>query len=162
MFRVAETVRAGRAIAALTLAVFLAACAQNQNELGDAAIAGGGVAGPGSVQEFQVTVGDRVFFETDSSDLTAAARATLDRQAQWLLLYPQYGVVTPCLRYHIWATIELTMALERRALRYPSSLRSPCIRRSLALFDGLEAPICYQNGDAFALSGDNHPYLGSA
>ncbi len=37
-----------------------------------------------SLQFFQVSVGDRVFFETDRSDLTAQARATLDKQAQWL------------------------------------------------------------------------------
>lgn len=92
MFRVPSIRRAGRA-AALTLAVFLAACAQNQNEADSGAIAGAAGTGPGTVQEFQVTVGDRVFFETDSVELTAAARATLDRQAQWLLLYPQYTVI---------------------------------------------------------------------
>lgn len=94
MYRVAETLRAGRAAFVLMFAMALAACAQNQNQVGENTIAGAGVpaAGAGSLQEFEVTVGDRVFFETDSSDLTAAARATLDRQAQWLLLYPQYRV----------------------------------------------------------------------
>jgi peptidoglycan-associated lipoprotein len=52
--------------------------------------AGGIVAG--SVQEFTVCVGDRVWFETDSSALTAQAMATLDRLAQWLLLYPRYTI----------------------------------------------------------------------
>lgn len=94
MYRVAETLRAGRAAFVLMFAMALAACAQNQNQVGENTIAAAGVpaAGAGSLQEFEVTVGDRVFFETDSSDLTAAARATLDRQAQWLLLYPQYRV----------------------------------------------------------------------
>ena len=36
-------------------------------------------------------VGDRVFFETDSSALTAQSQATLDRQVQWLAQYPQYA-----------------------------------------------------------------------
>ena len=94
MLRVTDRMRAGRAALALALALLLAACAQNQNETGNAAIAAGGAqgTGPGSVQEFMVTVGDRVFFETDSTELTAAGRTTLDRQAQWLLLYPQYAV----------------------------------------------------------------------
>ena len=45
---------------------------------------------PAASQDFVVNVGDRVFFETDSTDLTATAAATLDRQAQWLHQYPRY------------------------------------------------------------------------
>ena len=45
---------------------------------------------PGSQQEFLVTVGDRVFFDTDSSNLTATATATLDKQAAWLNHYSNY------------------------------------------------------------------------
>lgn len=47
---------------------------------------------PGSTQDFTVNVGDRVFFETDSSVLTATARGTLDKQAQWLIRYPNYPI----------------------------------------------------------------------
>ncbi len=47
---------------------------------------------PGSQQDLVVNVGDRVFFETDRSDLTSAARATLQRQAAWLKLYPALSV----------------------------------------------------------------------
>ncbi len=94
MFRVADTLRTGRAAVALALTLILAACAQNQGDPGDGAIVAGALGtGPGSVQEFTITVGDRVFFETDSSELSAASRATLDHQAQWLLLYPQYTVI---------------------------------------------------------------------
>jgi peptidoglycan-associated lipoprotein len=46
---------------------------------------------PGSQQDFVVNVGDRVFFETDSSELTEQARATLDKQAQWLNNYNRYA-----------------------------------------------------------------------
>ena len=49
-----------------------------------------GAATPGSQQDFVVNVGDRVFFETDSSELTQA-RATLDKQAQWLNNYNRYA-----------------------------------------------------------------------
>jgi peptidoglycan-associated lipoprotein len=50
-----------------------------------------GAAVPGSQQDFIVNVGDRVFFETDSSELTTQARATLDKQAQWLNQYNRYA-----------------------------------------------------------------------
>ena len=42
---------------------------------------------PGSPQDFAQNVGDRVFFESDSSDLTPKAQATLDRQVAWLQRY---------------------------------------------------------------------------
>ncbi len=50
-----------------------------------------GAATPGSQQDFVVNVGDRVFFETDSSELTPQARETLDKQAQWLNNYNRYA-----------------------------------------------------------------------
>ena len=39
-----------------------------------------------------MNIGDRVFFETDSTDLTPTATATLDKQAQWLGQYPRYAI----------------------------------------------------------------------
>ena len=48
---------------------------------------------PGSPEDFLVNVGDRVFYGFDRYDLTAAARATLDRQAEWLKRYPNRRVV---------------------------------------------------------------------
>ncbi|HYH20859.1 MAG TPA: peptidoglycan-associated lipoprotein Pal [Azospirillum sp.] len=38
-------------------------------------------------------VGDRVFFGYDRSDLTPEARATLDRQAEWLRLRPSRAII---------------------------------------------------------------------
>ena len=80
---------AGRSIAlALALGLGLSACARNNpNDLA----AGYGAAGPGSVQEFNQTVGDRVFFDTDQTDLSATAQATLDKQAAWLNQYNRYS-----------------------------------------------------------------------
>src|SRR5215210_2029555 len=46
---------------------------------------------PGSQQDFVVNVGDRVFFESDQTDLTSTARGTLDKQAQWLQQYNRYS-----------------------------------------------------------------------
>ena len=53
---------------------------------GGALAANGAVAG--SAQDFTLNVGDRIFFDTDSSSLRADAQATLNRQAQWLQQYP--------------------------------------------------------------------------
>ncbi|MGA9892167.1 MAG: OmpA family protein, partial [Xanthobacteraceae bacterium] len=72
------------AVIAATLAI--AGCAKNN----DQNLAGGNAA-PGSQQDFVVNVGDRVFFETDSSELTDQARATLDKQSQWLNNYNRYS-----------------------------------------------------------------------
>lgn len=47
---------------------------------------------PGSVEDFQETAGDRVFFDFDQYSLRADARATLDRQAAWLNQWPNVTV----------------------------------------------------------------------
>lgn len=77
-----------RGLVLVTLVVSVAACARNPNDAG-----AGGAATPGSQQEFLVTIGDRVFFETDSSVLTAEGQGTLDKQAAWLNRYPNYRVL---------------------------------------------------------------------
>ena len=48
---------------------------------------GHGNAAPGSAQDFAENVGDRVFFESDQTELTAKAQGTLDRQVAWLQRY---------------------------------------------------------------------------
>ncbi len=76
----------------LTAALMMAACAKNAADEADLAGAGGrGPARPGSQQDFAANVGDRVFFETDSSELTPTAQATLDKQARWLQQYSRYS-----------------------------------------------------------------------
>jgi peptidoglycan-associated lipoprotein len=73
---------------ALLAGLALSACASKQAA---DSMASAGVATPGSQQDFVVNVGDRVFFETDSTELTPQARATLDKQAQWLQQYGNYA-----------------------------------------------------------------------
>jgi peptidoglycan-associated lipoprotein len=73
----------------LVAALAVAGCASKPNEQDQAGV--GGAATPGSQQDFVVNVGDRVFFETDSTELTPQSRATLDKQAQWLQLYNRYS-----------------------------------------------------------------------
>jgi len=75
--------------AALIAALAVSACAKDTKEEPMASAAG--IATPGSAQDFVVNVGDRVFFETDSSELTPNARATLDKQASWLTQYSHYN-----------------------------------------------------------------------
>ena len=71
--------------AVLAVALSMGACAKN---LGNEAMASAAV--PGSQQDFVVNVGDRVFFESDQTDLTPQAIATLEKQVQWLQAYPRY------------------------------------------------------------------------
>ena len=81
--------RAVRFAAAIAATLALGACAKDQNA--DASGFGaGGAATPGRAQDFVVNVGDRVFFETDSTDLTSTGTATLDKQVGWLQRYPRY------------------------------------------------------------------------
>jgi peptidoglycan-associated lipoprotein len=80
-------VRGAKFAAVVLGALAIAACAKQQPD--QTAMAGAAV--PGSQQDFIVNVGDRVFFETDSSELTTQARATLDKQAQWLNQYNRYA-----------------------------------------------------------------------
>jgi len=75
---------------ALALGLSLGACARHADDLA-AGAPGYGAAGPGSVQEFNQTVGDRVFFDTDQTNLSPAAQATLDKQAAWLNQYNRYS-----------------------------------------------------------------------
>ncbi len=80
----------GAKLAAIVLgALAIAGCAK-QPEPAPGAMAANSAA-PGSQQDFVVNVGDRVFFDTDSSELSDQARATLDKQAQWLNLYSRYA-----------------------------------------------------------------------
>ena len=83
----ANMIRGVKFAAVVMATLAIAGCAKNADQ--NAAMAG--AAAPGSQQDFVVNVGDRVFFETDSSELTDQARATLDKQAQWLGNYNRYS-----------------------------------------------------------------------
>jgi peptidoglycan-associated lipoprotein len=74
----------------LGAALSIGACARNPAEQ-NAAMANASAATPGSQQDFVVNVGDRVWFQSDSSELTQQSIATLEKQAQWLRSYPQYA-----------------------------------------------------------------------
>jgi peptidoglycan-associated lipoprotein len=81
---------------AVVAALALGACAKNPTDLDSLNGAGGGGGGagsarPGSTQDFVVNVGDRVFFDSDSSEINATGQGTLDKQARWLNQYGNYA-----------------------------------------------------------------------
>jgi peptidoglycan-associated lipoprotein len=47
---------------------------------------------PGSEEDLVQSAGDRIFFDTDHSNVNTQAQATLDRQAAWLQQFPQVNV----------------------------------------------------------------------
>ncbi len=83
----ANAIRGGKFVAIILATLAIAACAKKD----DQSALNGASAAPGSQQDFVVNVGDRVFFDTDSSDLSDQARTTLDKQAQWLNNYNRYS-----------------------------------------------------------------------
>jgi peptidoglycan-associated lipoprotein len=84
---VVSIVRGAKFAAVILAGLMIAGCSKSVVDPNSASAA----AAPGSQQDFVVNVGDRVFFETDSSELTEQARATLDKQAQWLNNYSRYS-----------------------------------------------------------------------
>lgn len=86
---------------ALFAALALAGCGKKQvlpSNAGDLGLTASGAglgannAVPGSAQDFTLNVGDRIFFDTDSSNIRPDAQQTLSRQAQWLQQYPSTAI----------------------------------------------------------------------
>ncbi|MBV9569359.1 MAG: peptidoglycan-associated lipoprotein Pal [Hyphomicrobiales bacterium] len=86
MFHLPVSARAVKFALVVAAALAASACAKNGDDQ-----FGAGAGAPGSVQDFASNVGDRVFFETDSSELTSTAQATLTKQATWLSRYANYS-----------------------------------------------------------------------
>ena len=105
---------------------------------------------PGSVQDFQVNVGDRIFFEFDKSDLTDNARSTLQKQAAWL---QRFGGVTLTLEGHCdeRGTREYNLALGARRAQavkdYLTSLGVSAARLDTISY-GKERPVCVESSEA--------------
>ncbi|RUM95677.1 peptidoglycan-associated lipoprotein Pal [Pseudaminobacter arsenicus] len=80
---------------ALMMSLTIAGCASKKtpNSAADLGLGGAGAATPGSAQDFTVNIGDRIFFDTDSSAIRADAQGILSRQAQWLNKYTNYSIV---------------------------------------------------------------------
>ena len=133
-------------VAVLFAGLALSACANKQ---ATDSLASAGSATPGSQQDFVVNVGDRVFFESDQTELTAQSRATLDKQAQWL---QQYGNYTFTIEGHAdeRGTREYNIALAARRAQavkdYLGSLGVAGARLDTISF-GKERPVCVESND---------------
>jgi len=66
--------------------------AGGMNANGTTANGSANAANPGTQEDLVVNVGDRVFFGFNKTDLSAEARATLDRQSTWLKQYPSVQI----------------------------------------------------------------------
>lgn len=130
-----------RFAAFLIAALAVAGCASKPDEQAGAGLAG--AAAPGSPQDFVVNVGDRVFFETDSTELTPQSRSTLDKQAQWLQHYNRYAFT---IEGHAdeRGTREYNIALGARraqAVRDYLSARGVQVSRMRTISYGKERPV---------------------
>jgi peptidoglycan-associated lipoprotein len=146
MMEFKTVLRSVRIAAVLAAALGVAACANNPADNAQANAAG--MATPGSQQDFVVNVGDRVFFETDSSDLTPQARATLDKQAQWLTNYSQYSQFTVEGHADERGTREYNIALGARraqAVRDYLVSRGIAANRMHTISYGKERPVAVCN-----------------
>lgn len=106
--------------------------------------------GPGSIQDFVINVGDRVYFDLDRFDIRADAEPVLNAQAAWLNRYPQVTIRIEG-NADERGTREYNFALgERRA----NSVRDYLIRRGVAanristVSYGKERPIDPGSGEA--------------
>jgi peptidoglycan-associated lipoprotein len=93
MNALANVARGARVVAFIAAALLVAACARTPggaDRTGGASLTMSG-AKAGSSPDFVVNVGDRVFFDTDSTDLSATAIDTLNKQVAWLSRYGRYS-----------------------------------------------------------------------
>jgi peptidoglycan-associated lipoprotein len=96
-------------VLALAAALSVSACTKKPSTSLDAGLNGGGIGGsgeagmadgsqiagralPGSAEDFQQNVGDRVLFANDQSTIDAEGRETLLKQAKWMKQYPDVVV----------------------------------------------------------------------
>jgi peptidoglycan-associated lipoprotein len=78
-----------KAIAAFAALAIVAACSSTTTEPPPA----GATVTPGSIADFRQNVGDRVYFDTDMSNIREDGRATLAKQAEWLKKYTNYPIL---------------------------------------------------------------------
>jgi peptidoglycan-associated lipoprotein len=105
---------------------------------------------PGSLRDFQVNVGDRVFFSFDSSNLDDAARQTLAKEAIWLKRFPGVDVTIQG-NCDERGTREYNLALgARRAEAVKEYLTVAGINTSrlTTISFGKEQPVCAESTEA--------------
>ncbi|MEO3475653.1 peptidoglycan-associated lipoprotein Pal [Roseomonas sp. CAU 1739] len=80
-----------RLLGAVAAVALLAACS-NTDQNANAGGAGANTVRPGSQEDLVANVGDRVFFDFDSSQVRADQRPVLQRQSEWMGRYPDVRV----------------------------------------------------------------------
>lgn len=119
----------------------------------DSSMYNSGTVRPGSQEDLEQNVGDRVFFGYDSSVLTAEGQSTLERQAAWM---KQHGSVRVTLEGHAdeRGTREYNIALgERRAnaaKNYLVSLGIDSSRLSVVSYGKERPAVLGSTEDAYA------------
>ena len=118
-----------------------------------------GAPAPGSEQDFVVNVGDRVYFDLDSYEVSPEAYPRLDAQAAWLQRYPQVQVRIEG-NADERGTREYNLAL---GARRAESIRNYLIERGVSagridtISFGKERPIAQgANEDAWARNRNGH------
>ena len=143
---------AGLRFAAVAAAFLLLAACSSTDDAANAPPSSSSSAGtiaPGSQEDLVANVGDRVFFDTDKSLLSDEARATLQRQAAWMQLYPN---LTFTLEGHAdeRGTREYNLALGGRransAQDYLVSLGVDAGRLNTVSY-GKERPVCLDSNE---------------
>jgi len=81
-----------KSLAVISALFLLAACESGTAGSGSGDGKGGVPATPGTQEDLTQNVGDRVFFDTDSSTLNDEGQSTLGKQAQWLKQYTNINV----------------------------------------------------------------------
>src|SRR6202020_1688649 len=135
-----------KAIVAVVALLTIAACSNNSQEPPQA----GTSVTPGSIADFKQNVGDRVFFDTDLSNIREDGRGTLSKQAEWLKKYSNYPITIEG-KCDERGTREYNLALgERRANAVKEYLVSQGVSagRLETISYGKERPICTDSNEA--------------
>ena len=136
-----------KAFAAVVAMIFMAACSNTEQQ---AAAPATTTVTPGSVADFRQNVGDRVFFDTDMSNIREDGRQTLNRQAEWLKKYTNYPVT---IEGHCdeRGTREYNLGLGARRAQavkdYLASLGVSGARLDTISY-GKERPVCVESNEA--------------
>ena len=134
--------------AAVTVLLLLTACSTNKPPPAGSGMSSENIV-PGSKRDFEVNVGDRVFFDYDQSDIRADAASTLQKQAAWLAKYPS---VTLSIEGHCdeRGTREYNLAL---GARRASAVREHLIGLGVSagrletISYGKERPTCVESNE---------------
>ena len=105
---------------------------------------------PGTLRDFEINVGDRVFFAFDRSNLDESARTALQKQAAWLV---KYRGVTVAIQGNAdeRGTREYNLALgAKRAAAVKEYLETLGIRedRLMTISYGKERPVCVESNES--------------